>query len=185
MARKSKQLSLIPDQTQNRLKSFGGELNKGKRKTARPISIKKSMHVVIKSSKAVGRLSFLNHQRQLDQSLRIISKKWGVVVRKTAWVRNHVHLILQIGSRSQYQGWVREMTSAMVHVLKTRIQDHSDLLHQLTRFFDHRPFTRVIEWGRDLENAIDYLALNQMEVVGLRPAKKLKCSKLPSKVLSS
>lgn len=171
MARKSKQLSLIPDQTQSRLKSFGGDLNQGKRKTARPISVKRPMHLVIKSTRAVGRLSFSNHQRPLDQTLRRTSRKWGVVLRKTAWLGNHVHLILQFGSRAQYQGWIREVTATIVYVLKSRIQKHLELINQLTRFFDHRPFTRIIEWGRDFQNALNYLTLNQMESFGLRPRK--------------
>lgn len=169
MARKSKQLSLIPGQSQSRLKSFGGDLNQGKRKTARPISTQRPMHLVIRSTKAVGRLSFSNHQRQLDQTLRSTAIKWGVVVRKAAWVRNHVHLVVQVGSRTQYQGWIRELTAAIVGVLKARVRDHVDLVHQLTQFFDHRPFSRVIEWGKDFQNALDYLTLNQMEVFGLRP----------------
>lgn len=130
------------------------------------------MHLVIKSSKAVGRLSFLNHQSHLDQSLRVTSRKWGVAIRKTAWVRNHVHLVLQFGSRTQYQGWVREFTAAIVRVLQNRIDNSTELINQLRKFFDHRPFTRVIEWGKDFQNALNYLTLNQMEAFGLRPKRK-------------
>lgn len=178
MARKSKQLSLIPSQSQSRLKSFGGDFNQGKRQTARPISTQRPMHVVIKSTKAVGRLSFSIHQRHLDQSLRKTSMKWGVQIRKAAWVRNHVHLILQFGSRTQYQGWIREFTAAIVHVLKARNQKYSDLINQLTQFFDHRPFSRIVEWGKDFKNALEYLTLNQLEAFGLRPSRKDKTSRI-------
>lgn len=127
------------------------------------------MHLVIKSSKAIGRLSFLNHQRHLHQALSRSATKWGVQIKKTAWVRNHVHLVLQLGSRIQYQGWIREFTAAIVRVLKERLKNHTELLNQLAQFFDHRPFTRIMEWGKDYQNALEYLTLNQMEVFGLRP----------------
>ena len=195
MAR-SKQLSLIP---KNQIapigikagtRSFGGELNSGKRKVARPLATNRPIHLVLKSTKAKGDLSFLNHQSRLDRALRRISKKWGVALRKTAWVGNHVHLIFQIGSRRQYQFWIRELTAALVRVLSERmrfvksrvpVRLHSlSAIETLKSFFDHRPFTRVIEWGRDYRQAVEYLILNQMEAVGLKRPKKLRFGRASS-----
>ena len=44
----------------------------------------------------------------------------------------------------------------------------------ITHFFDFRPFTRIIQWGKDFQTAKDYLIKNQMEVFGLRPKEKPK-----------
>lgn len=163
MAKKSKQLSLIPTSSLTPMKSFGGDLNSGQRKVARPISIKRPMHLVLKSSRARGRFCFLNHRGDLDQSLKRVSQKWGVRVMDRVWVRNHIHMVVQVSSRTQYRSWIRELTGALVKVLSARTRE------VLRSFFDLRPWTRILDWGRDLRNAFDYLKLNRMEVVGLRP----------------
>ena len=182
MAARSKQLSLLPKNqiaplgTKAWAKAFGGDLLAGKRKVARPLATNRPIHLVLKSSKAKGNLCFLNHQSHLDKKLRRISRKWGIAIRKTAWVGNHVHLIIQIGSRVQYQGWIRELTGSIVRVLSERVRELlscgkplcPSLIENLKSFFDHRPFTRIIEWGRDYSQMVAYIVLNQMEVFGLR-----------------
>lgn len=189
MAARSKQLSLIPKNqmvsigTRAGAKAFGGDLSKGKRKVARPLATNRPIHLVLKSTRAKGQLSFLNHQSHLDRVLKSVSKKWGIVIRRTAWVGNHVHCIIEVGSRFQYRAWIRELTAGIVRTLSQRCRlrlnergemNRSSLLDSLAdlkSFFDHRPWTRIIEWGKDYRQALDYLTLNQMEAFGLRPSK--------------
>jgi REP element-mobilizing transposase RayT len=201
MAARMKQLSLIPKNqlgpigTKAGAKAFGGDLQIGKRKVARPLATNRPIHLVLKSTKAKGSLCFLNHQSHLDRTIKHLSKKWGVSIRKTAWLGNHVHLIIQIGSRFQYQGWIRELTASIVRILFTRTgfpragiggskndQIESAGGEKLKSFFDHRPFTRVVDWGKDYKNMVEYIVLNQMEVFGLR---KYKISARPLAMPSS
>jgi hypothetical protein len=64
---REKQFSLFDDRTKKRYNrtAHGGTLNKGKRKLERPLSTRKSIHLVLKSDKAKGRFSFLNPHNKL------------------------------------------------------------------------------------------------------------------------
>lgn len=162
---KAKQLNIFPEKIRRQYaltsasKSFGGSNLVGKRKVARPLATHRPLHLVLKSSQARGALSFLNHRTILDQVLRRISRKWGVQIKNRVWVCNHIHMTIQLASRVQYR-------NTLVNALSQKVG------RTLERFFDHRPFSRVIEWGRDLVNIKNYLLLNEMQNFGLRKWKR-------------
>lgn len=153
-----KQTSFIPHFSSE----FGGALLEGKRKTVRPLTSKKPIHIVIRSIKARGSHSFANNRKRLDQELQRCSKKWGIKVYSRVWVWDHLHAIIKIPNRTLYKNWIRELNSAIVRSLKAK------------DFFELRPYTRVIEWGQHLLQAQSYLELNEMETFGLRPRKPPK-----------
>lgn len=153
-----KQTSFIPHFSSE----FGGALLKRKRKTARPLTSKKPIHIVIRSTKARGPHSFANNRKRLDQELRRCSIKWGIKVYRRVWVWDHLHAIIKIPNRTLYKNWIRELNSAIVRSLKAK------------DFFELRPYTRVIEWGKHLLQAKSYLELNEMETFGVRPRKPPK-----------
>ncbi len=126
--------------------------------------------MVIKSEKAKGNFSFVNHQSAMVRAISAASKKWNITVYDKAVNFNHVHFVIRIKSESDYRSWIRELTSEIVRFIsmKTGIK--------LTQFFSLRPWTRILNWGRDYKNAMEYLILNKMEVVGLRPSKKSKAA---------
>ncbi len=149
-------------------KTFGGQLLEGKRKSKRPLSTKSAIHLVIKSEKAKGNLSFVNHQSAIVQTISNVSKKWNIRVYDHAVNFNHVHFVIRIKSESDYRCWIRELTSEIVRLISVKTGS------KITQFFSLRPWTRILSWGRDYKNAMEYLILNKMEVVGLRPARKAK-----------
>ncbi len=150
------------------VKTFGGQLLQNKRKSKRPLSIKAPIHLVIKSEKAKGNLSFVNHQSAIIRAISAVSKKWNITICDQAVNFNHVHFVIRIRSESDYRSWIRELTSKVVRLISVKSGT------KIAQFFDLRPWTRILSWGRDYKNALNYLVLNQMEVVGLRPAKKSK-----------
>ncbi len=147
-------------------KTFGGQALQGKRKSKRPLSVKSAIHLVIKSEKAKGALSFVSHQSVLGKAISAISKKWNITVYDKAVNFDHVHFVIKIKSELDYRSWIRELTSEIVRLISVRTGS------KLTQFFSLRPWTRILHWGRDFKNVRNYLVLNQMEVVGLRPTKK-------------
>ncbi len=163
---RTRQLSLLPKDIMNTNVSFGGSLRTGERKIARPLSSKNPIHLVIKSSMALGMLSFPNNRKTMDNIIKATAKKWGITLMDHKWNWTHLHAIIQVPNRTIYNNWIRELTGAIVQYLskKTGLD--------IKRFFDHRPFTRVLHWGKDLKNAYDYLILNEMELFGCRPPKK-------------
>ncbi len=141
-------------------KDFGGSLLQGKRKSKRPLSFKKPMHIVLKSTKARGIYSFINHRSKIEDAISSISKEKEIKIYGKAINFNHIHLVVHLSTEENYKHWIR--------LLPARITESIGFQGNL---FDHRPYSKVIEWGRQFQNVMDYQQFNQMEVVGIRPNK--------------
>mgnify|MGYP001605403745 FL=1 len=138
------------------VKSFGGELNKGKRKAKRPLDLKKPLHLVLRLK---THMPFLFNPR--DQKLRELVKaillKHNIVGYEIIFNHSHVHFVLKLPTQEAYVRFIREVTSSLVRyfsgILKRKLKD----------IFSYRPFTRIVEWGRDFKNIIHYMQGNEIE----------------------
>jgi hypothetical protein len=75
-------------------------------------------------------------------------------------------MLLLIPSKKAYLAFIRTITSLLVSFL-SKLKGRS-----LKGLFDLRPFTRILSWGRDFRNVINYHELNDMEARGLFIRKK-------------
>ena len=66
--------------------NHGGEYSLGKRKRQRPISIKKSMHVVMKSSRAKGKYSLRTIQNK--SKVEELLKRYGRLFNIKIYIKN-------------------------------------------------------------------------------------------------
>lgn len=158
--------------------THGGTLNAGKRKVSRPIATKRPMHVVLKSSKAHGSHSLHSQSRWLETLLRKVSSQFGVRVFRYSNNGNHLHLVVQAKTRKGFQSFL----IAFSGVVAQKIMGSYKGVPQKARFWDHIPFTRIVEWGRDFQNAIAYTDQNYLEERGLlsyRPRPNVKASTGP------
>jgi len=153
-------------------KEFGGSLLKGKRKTARPLSTKHPIHLVLKSTHA---RPFPPTSRKLEKIFRAQASHYGIKIYDLALNWSHIHALITIPSRQAYLAFIRTLTAAIVRAL-------ANLTGQsLKGLFDLRPFTRILSWGREFKSVLDYLELNQMEALGLIFRKK-KPGRHPARV---
>ena len=111
--KKEIQLKLLKNQP----KSYGGELLKTRkgRSQGRPLDTKNTMHLVLRSSKARGELSFWKPKNK-NEIKRIISKfsgKYGVKVLSMANVGNHLHFQIKLSNRYGYFAFIRAITAAI------------------------------------------------------------------------
>ena len=53
-----------------------------------------------------------------------------------------------------------------------RARTKEEILSAKSRFWDARPFTRIVAWGRDYLGVRKYLALSVLEAVGFLPLRK-------------
>jgi hypothetical protein len=141
-------------------KDFGGSLLRGKRKSKRPLSFKKPMHFVLKSTKARGPLSFVNHLRKVESAITEASQKSQVKIYGKAVNYNHIHLVVHLPDEDHYKTWIRVLPAQIAEAVGAR-----------ESLFDLRPHSTIVEWGRQFEAVKEYLTLNQMEIFGMRPAK--------------
>ncbi|HEY8271173.1 MAG TPA: transposase [Pseudobdellovibrionaceae bacterium] len=145
--------------------SFGGSSLLGKRKTAHPLSTKKPLHLVLKSESS----SLFNPgNRILEKIIRDHAKKYSIAVYALSFNWSHIHLVIKLPTRESYRAFIRTVTAALLKCLAKQKGK------SLKGVFDLRPFTRILNWGRDLRNVINYHELNDLEGWGLVSRKKKK-----------
>jgi REP element-mobilizing transposase RayT len=151
-------------------KEFGGSLLLGKRKTARPIAVKKPMHLILKTTK----LSPFNPtNRNLEKIIKSHALRFGIKIYNFAINNNHIHMVMKLPTREAYFAFIKTVTAAIVSYLSKALSK------DLRGLFDLRPFTKILSWGKQFETAMDYMILNQQEALGLikRVKKTLKKKK--------
>jgi REP element-mobilizing transposase RayT len=157
-------------------KEFGGIHIKGNARSQRPVAAKRPMHLVMRSTLAVGSRSFLRKRRQLEELVRKTGKAKGVKIYRMANAGNHLHLIVLPKTRASYRAFIRAISGLIAR--STLGAQRGRALGQ--KFWDALPFTRILEWGRDYRNTCDYLLQNTLEALGFIPYKPRK-SKPPPK----
>lgn len=102
------------------LRFFGGALLKGKRKNLRPLSSKDPIHIVMRSTFAKGKDSFLaqrNHAA-IERFISIFSKRFHIRIYQRAIVGNHIHLIIRSPHRNQYKAFIKALSGKIAsHVM--------------------------------------------------------------------
>ncbi len=131
--------------------TFGGELNINKRKSRRPLDIKKPLHLVLRAD--VTTPVFLHREHVLDKMILRFAKKFGIKIFESSVNANHLHLVISFKHRLLYKRFVAAITGRIAHVLKIK--------------WLNRPFTRIINWGHDFKNVCAYVVKNQKEAWGL------------------
>jgi hypothetical protein len=149
-------------------KAYGGTLlntRKG-RKSGRPLSTRSTMHLVLKSSKAKGAWSFtrFDNDYKIREIVERFSEKYGVKILSLANVGNHLHFHMKLSNRFTYRAFIRAVTSAITMA----ITGASRFKPLQEKFWDYRPFTRIIESFKDFLGVEDYLEVNSLESIGMK-----------------
>ncbi len=156
---KSKQYTLLKPH-----KSDHGGDHKNPQKRARPLSTKDSMHLVLRSTKAQGKLSFSRHTKDIEKILKTFADKYHIKILSCANAGNHLHLHLKLFKRQTYNKFIRAITAAIMMKVTGFCRDRPKPLHY--QFWDQRPFTRVIQSFRAFKNIVDYIQINVFESIG-------------------
>lgn len=161
------------------------------RKGARPISLQQSMHLVLRSSLAKGHHSLKSPRNSsyIQKTVQKFAHKNGIQVLSLANVGNHLHFHVRITKRIGYLRFIRAVTAAIaMHVMeknrwseektssegatrsqtRQRTQNSASLPSTKTKFWDYRPFTKIVESYVHFLKMKDYLEINQLEGLGLR-----------------
>lgn len=147
--------------------SFGGSLHQGRRKTARPICAKKSLHVVLRSEIARGEWYLLlpANAKLLKQLLTLYSLRFSVTIYSFANVGNHCHLLLRAKSKEGLRNFLRVFAGQLAQ----RITGTRPGKPLKTSFWSVIAFSRIVEWGRGFATAKNYLFKNvQQAAVSIR-----------------
>ncbi len=137
----------------------GGVLRKGKRKIARPIAIKKAMHVVLRAKQ-----SRMHHRAAAIQScLQKVSRECDVKIYEFSNNANHLHFLLRAKHRDGFKRFLRAFAGRVAQLVtgaqKGRKSESS--------FWELPPFTRIVTWGQAFRTAKAYVIQNFLEAEGI------------------
>lgn len=175
--RREKQLSLLNDKVP---RLFGGSLLKGHAKRARPLSTKEPIHLVLKSEQAIGPRSMLrpHNAKKIEVIVRYHAKASGITIYQLVNVGNHLHIVLRITNLFLYDRFIRSVTGLIARHVTNRERGEGRKFLSLAqlmktesrgltaqsdsrRFWQARPFTRLIAWGRDYTYIKNYMDKNR------------------------
>lgn len=142
-----KQMSFFPKEAL----FHGGKLSLGKRKTKRPLSVKKTIHLVLKAKSS----NLFRHKTYIESQIRSFGNKFSLKTYGVAVNHDHVHVIVKIQTRKSYVNFIRALSGT----LSRRLRIKWSLL----------PFSRIVSWGRDFKHLLSYLTKNRDEAAGRKP----------------
>jgi REP element-mobilizing transposase RayT len=135
----------------------------GRRKVARPIACDRMMHVVYRSSKATGEMSF-RHPRNRQRINEIVDKtsfETGVELKRFRNVGNHFHFLVRAKSPEQMRRFLRLIPQRVALAITGAKKGKP-----YGKFFDETVFSRIVNWGYDYANVEAYLLKNAFEEMG-------------------
>lgn len=179
---RQKQLSFLKPSP----RQFGGSLLRGNPKEKRPLPVKGTLHLVLKSERAFGARSMLakSHVTQIDLLVRKQAAACGVKIYHFVNVGNHLHLVVRIQSRVFYRRFIRSVSGLIARLVLKKERgpqnpkENEKSIGKKSRkfvFWVARPFTRLVIWGRDYNNLSKYIKKNRVQAdrFGSRVSKSL------------
>lgn len=133
----------------------------------RPLAIRSSMHLVLKSSLAKGEWSLRRHRHAVVIISKKFCERYGVKLLALANVGNHLHYHIQLTQRRDFAPFIRALTGALAMAVTKASRWHRPKSLKDRGFWDNRPFTRIVAGFRDFLNVNKYLMINHFEAQGL------------------
>ncbi len=138
----------------------GGSL-RGARKRKRPLSTKKTMHVVLRTSHG----GLKKHQTAITEIINKFGKLFFVGLESSANVGNHLHLQIKLQHISLYTPFIRAISTAIMMKVTGFSRWKKKPKH--FNFWDLRPFTRIAATYKEYIHLKVYIAVNREEAKGL------------------
>ncbi len=144
---------------------FGGaHLKNSHAKEQRPISTKRAMHLVLRSSICKGEFSLLKPKNavKIENIIWNQGAHLGVKIYRLANSGNHLHLLVLPRSRHSFLKFIRAISGLIPRAVLGAERGCA----KGKKFWDQRPFSRIVEWGKDFIKVKKYLAKNILEAIG-------------------
>ena len=125
---------------------------------------------------AKGQRSFLlNRKRSLliETKVREQASQFGVKIYRYANVGNHLHLLVLATHRRSFFNFLRSI-SGIIARIALGAERGAAKLKGVAKFWDQRPWTRILAWCKDFDNVKRYVVLNFNEAMGFLPYRPRK-----------
>ncbi|MGE3974174.1 MAG: transposase [Bdellovibrionales bacterium] len=145
--------------------SFGGSLFTGNAREKRPFSRKCLTHVVMRSRHAVGSWSMLQpkNKKYIDSKVRYFAKKFYVNLKRFENVGNHLHIVIQAPTREAQANFLRTISAL---ISRQVMGAHKGSPTKIQKFWDAKPFTKLVKWAVQYPRLMKYMAYNSLEAIG-------------------
>lgn len=139
-------------------KSFGGSLTIGKRKAKRPLKVNQPLHLILKAN---YKFVFNPRNHTLIKLIENQAVKFEIKIDQLAVNFSHIHFVIRFSSEDHYKKFIRSLTSLLAIKIRKQYPEFQNI-------FQLRPYTRVIEWGKDYNNVLHYSLKNIHEAYGVK-----------------
>jgi REP element-mobilizing transposase RayT len=145
--------------------TFGGTTLKGNAREKRPFHKDMFSHLVMRSALAIGERSMLRaaHKRIIEEIVRGSARIFAVKIERYVNVGNHLHLLIKAPNRQAQANFLRTISGRIVRQIMG-VEKGSP--GRFKKFWDSKPFTRLVSWGRAYKAVTHYLSLNSLEAIG-------------------
>jgi putative transposase len=122
------------------------------------------MHLVLRSTRATGPQSLRRpqHAASIRRILRKFASRYEVKVLQQANAGNHLHLHVKLGHRAGYKPFIRAITAAIAMA----VAGTSRWNPAKEKFWDRRPYTRLVIGLAAMQRVDHYILVNQYEGLG-------------------
>jgi putative transposase len=174
--KRAKQLKF--DRKSKTQKQHGGSLAVRKRRSKRPLNIKQSHHITMKSHHAIGQRSLFKHKKMILKLIQKYSQKFRVKVYEYAIQGNHIHLLVKAMTRFELQNFFRVIAG---HTAQRILKDHPlkqsaggapgvaenkrGCAKNQRKFWSYLLYSRIVTWGREFKTVVRYIQRNTLELL--------------------
>lgn len=168
-------------------KAHGGDLSIRRRKSKRLLSIRNPFHVTLRTDFAAGKRNLLRHKNLIYKILGKASRRFRIKIHEQAICSNHIHLLIKGQRKIDVQNFFRviaghiaqqileqypilehERTSVQMRLKQKRgnaLESKKELKYQ-RKFWVALLYSRMVAWGRDFKNVMNYIEMNTLEAIG-------------------
>jgi len=169
-----KQTKLFKKLNSHKQSVFGGSLLKNSHaKTKRPFRPHLALHVVLKMNpkicdesdpKIFTRKSLFVFMNEIDSVLLEQSRRHKIRVYGAANSGNHLHLVIQAPSKMHLNSFLRAFSGRVAQIVQGEKLEKSRKSFK-EMFWEARPYSRLVSWGKDLKGLLRYIGINATETV--------------------
>jgi REP element-mobilizing transposase RayT len=158
-------------------RAHGGSHSVGKRREARPLNLKLSHHITMKSHHAFGARSLFRHKKLILGLIKKNAYRFQVKVFEYAIQGNHLHLLVKSQTREGLQNFFRVVAGhsaqkiLQIYPLKLQAGGAPDekkgCSKNRRKFWSFLLYSRVVSWGREFKTVVQYIQRNTLELFNL------------------
>jgi hypothetical protein len=103
------------------------------------------------------------NRRVIKSIIEKAAKKFYVTLRRNINVGNHLHLLIHAQNAEMQRNFLRTISALIAREITGARRGAPTTIK---KFWDGRPFSRLVPWGRAYQAILNYFSLNSLEAIG-------------------